>query len=192
MSNPEGWCHLFGRKHRFREVDAKPHLIGAHLDERERGATCAAMWERALDPFVKRARGQARARGRRSSSKYDGYSIREFLEELGWSEAAIELFGLVMNQESLMNTSFLELLREETGHFYRNMVHIDGGMDHLPRGFLPQLASRIRFGARMVAVDQYAARRVRALHDRRGPHASCTPTTRSSPCRSPCCATSRC
>jgi monoamine oxidase len=59
-----------------------------------------------------------------------------------------------MNQESLMNTSFLELLREETGQFYRNMVHIDGGMDHLPRGFLPQLASRIRFGARMVAVDQ--------------------------------------
>ena len=27
-------------------------------------------------------------------------------------------------------------------------------MDHLPRGFLPQLAGRIRFGARMIAVDQ--------------------------------------
>jgi monoamine oxidase len=35
MSNPEGWCHLFGRKHRFREVEAKPHLIGGHLDERD-------------------------------------------------------------------------------------------------------------------------------------------------------------
>ena len=57
MSNPEGWCHLFGRKHRFREVDADPHLIGAHLDERERGVTCAAMWERALDPFVKELAG---------------------------------------------------------------------------------------------------------------------------------------
>jgi monoamine oxidase len=34
------------------------------------------------------------------------------------------------------------------------MVRIDEGMDHLPRGFLPQLQSRIRFGARMVALDQ--------------------------------------
>lgn len=153
MSNSEGWCHLFGRKHRFREVDAKPHLIGAHLDERERGMTCGAMWERALDPFLKQLAGGEGAWAE-IVRKYDGYSIREFLEELGWSEAAIELFGLVMNQESLMNTSFLELLREETGRFYTNMVHVDGGMDHLPRGFLPQLSSRIRFGARMVALDQ--------------------------------------
>ena len=28
-------------------------------------------------------------------AQYDGYSTREFLEERGWSEAAIELFGLV-------------------------------------------------------------------------------------------------
>jgi monoamine oxidase len=111
------------------------------------------MWERALDPFVKELAGGEGA-WTAIVRKYDGYSIREFLEELGWSEAAIELFGLVMNQESLMNTSFLELLREETGRFYTNMVHIDGGMDYLPRGFLPQLGSRIRFGARMVAVDQ--------------------------------------
>ena len=153
MDNPEGWCHLFGRKHRFREVEAKPHLVGAHLAEPERGMTCAAMWERALDPFVKRLAAGEEA-WEEIVARYDGHSTREFLEELGWSEAAIELFGLVMNQESLMNSSFLELLREETGHFYTNMVRIEGGMDQLPQGFLPQLARHIRFGARMVAVDQ--------------------------------------
>ena len=61
-----------------------------------------------------------------------------------------------MNQESLMNTSFLELLREEVGRFYVDMVRIDGGMDRLPRAFLPQAADRIRFGARLIAVDQSA------------------------------------
>lgn len=53
-----------------------------------------------------------------------------------------------------MNSSFLELFREDGGNYYTNMVQIAGGADHLPHAFLPQLASRIRFGARMVAVDQ--------------------------------------
>jgi monoamine oxidase len=34
------------------------------------------------------------------------------------------------------------------------MVQIEGGMDNLPRAFLPQLRSRIRFGAEMVALEQ--------------------------------------
>ncbi len=154
MNNPEAWCHLFGRKHRFREVEGKPHLIGAHLPEAERGATCNAMWERALKPFVDRLAAAGDDAWPEIVGKFDDYSTREFLEEKGWSEAAIELFGLLMNQESLMNTSFLELLREEVGHFYTDMVRIEGGMDLLPRGFMRQLASRVRFGARMIALDQ--------------------------------------
>jgi monoamine oxidase len=34
------------------------------------------------------------------------------------------------------------------------MVTIEGGMDRLPRAFLPQVAAHIRFGARLVALDQ--------------------------------------
>ena len=112
------------------------------------------MWERALQPFIDKLAAAGDDGWPEIVGKFDDYSTREFLEENGWSEAAIELFGLLMNQESLMNTSFLELLREEVGHFYTDMVRIKGGMDHLPRGFLPQLAGRIRFGARMVALDQ--------------------------------------
>ncbi len=154
MNNPHGWCHLFGRKHRFREVDADPALIGGHLPEAERNATCTAMWERALRPFIDQLAAAGEDAWPEIVRAFDGYSTREFLEEKGWSEAAIELFGLLMNQESLMNMSFLELLREETGHFYTDMAHIQGGLDQLPQGFLPELGSRIRFGARVVALDQ--------------------------------------
>jgi monoamine oxidase len=154
MNNPEGYCHLFGRKHRFREVDAKPHLIGAHLAEHERGMTCGALWARAMQPFADRIGRLGEDGWGAVVAQYDTYSIREFLEEQGWSEAAIELFGLLMNQESLMNTSFLEMLREEVGRFYVDMVRIEGGMDLLPRAFLPVLRDRIRFGARLVALDQ--------------------------------------
>jgi monoamine oxidase len=64
------------------------------------------------------------------------------------------MFGLLADQEALMNASFLELFREEAGNYYTNMVEVVGGMDHLPRAFLPELHRHIRFGARMTAIDQ--------------------------------------
>ena len=64
------------------------------------------------------------------------------------------MFGLLFNQEALMNSSFLELLREELGSFYTDLVYLDGGTDTLPRAFLPELSSRIRFGTKVVAMDQ--------------------------------------
>ena len=77
---------------------------------------------------------------------------REYLEARGWSEAAIEMYGLLANQEAVMNSSFLEVFREDSGNFYTNMVEIEGGTDRLPHSFLPELAQNIRFGAKMIAV----------------------------------------
>ncbi|HEX9187480.1 MAG TPA: FAD-dependent oxidoreductase, partial [Vicinamibacteria bacterium] len=79
---------------------------------------------------------------------------REFLEHCRWSEGAIEAFGLLQFQEALMNSSFLELLREEVTRCYVDLVEIAGGMDRLPNAFLPELRSRVRFGAKMIALDQ--------------------------------------
>jgi monoamine oxidase len=154
MNNPQAWVHLFGRKHRSAEVDARPDLLGTHLPPGEREKTAGMLWEAALRPFADRLQALGDDVWPEIIAQYDGYSTREFLEEKGWSEAAIELFGLLMNQESLMNASFLELLREEVGHCYVDMVQVAGGMDQLPLGFLPALQDRLRFGARLVAVDQ--------------------------------------
>ena len=53
-----------------------------------------------------------------------------------------------------MNSGFLELLREEVGDYYRDLWRIVGGTDQLSNAFLPSLAGRIRFGARVTAIDQ--------------------------------------
>jgi monoamine oxidase len=53
-----------------------------------------------------------------------------------------------------MNSSFLELLREEVTRCYVDLAEIEGGMDRLPGAFVPGLRPRIRFGARMIALDQ--------------------------------------
>ncbi len=74
----------------------------------------------------------------------------------GWSEGAIEMYGLLANQEAVMNSSFLEVFREDSGNYYTNMLEIQGGTDRLPYSFLPELKQEIRFGAKMIAIDQSA------------------------------------
>jgi len=154
MHNPNAYCHLFGRKMRLKEFEERPELLGAELAEQDRGLTSGQRWQSLLQPFAQRIEQDADAGWSSIVAQYDGYSTREFLEERGWSESAIELFGLVWNQEALMNSCFLELLREEVGNYYTDMVRVDGGSDQLPNAYLPALRERIRFGARMTAIDQ--------------------------------------
>jgi len=152
MGNPNNYAYYGGVKRRMAEVEADPSLLPFELSENERGKTAAQLWETALKPVteqIERDGWEAVYAG------YDPYSVREFLEDVnGWSEGAIEMFGLLFNQESLMNSSFLELLREEVGGYYTDMVYLTEGTDSLPRAFLPGLRDRIHFGARMTAIDQ--------------------------------------
>jgi monoamine oxidase len=153
LQNPEAWCHLSGRKHRWREIDADPRLLAGEMTDEDRAITCSKRWEAAIRPLAEEIERGGSDAWAAIVARYDGYSTREFLEQQHWSEPVIELFGLLQNQEALMNSCFLELLREEVGRFYVDLLQIEGGMDLLPRAFLPALASRIRFGARMFAIE---------------------------------------
>jgi monoamine oxidase len=155
MGNPQAYYYFNGKRFRIADCEQDPTPLGFELAERERGLVAARLWEAALRPIAARLESGGEAAWLEIVSEHDKYSVREFLEEVsGWSEGAIEMFGLLFNQESLMNSSFLELLREEVGRYYTDMVQIDGGMDNLPRAFLPALQDRIRFGARLTAIDQ--------------------------------------
>ncbi len=153
-SNPRAYYYLHGQRRRIEEVDRDPDLLCDTLAEHERGRTFAQWWEEALEPIAALLKEQGESAWTEIVAQYDQYSTREFLERNRWSEGAIEVFGLLANQEALMNSSFLELLREELGCFYTDMVEIEGGMDRLPRAFLPELAPHIRFGAQVTALDQ--------------------------------------
>jgi monoamine oxidase len=154
MNNPKAFFYLHGQKHRIGEAEANPDVLGFDVAEHERGKTAAQLWEAALQPITQYLVEQGPSAWSDLVAWYDGYSTRKFLEEHHWSEGAIEMFGLLTNLEALMNSSFLEVLREEVGHCYVDLVQLDGGMDSLPRAFLPALQSRIRFGARVTALDQ--------------------------------------
>ena len=154
MGNRNAYFYINGCKWRVKDTDVDPDCLGFDIAEHERGKSVDDLWAEALRPFAKRLEEEGEGCWPEIAAEYDQYSTREFLETLNWSEGAIERFGLLANQEALMNSSFLELLREEVGNYYTNMVEIEGGMDNLPRAFLPSLKDHIRFGARMVAIDQ--------------------------------------
>ncbi len=128
--------------------------MGFEISEVEKGKLSGWYWEETIRPSGRKDRKEGEAGWEQIYAEYDQYSVREFLEFKGWSEGMIEMFGLLNNQEAMMNSSFLELFREDGGNYYTNMCQIVGGADHLPHAFLPELGPRIRYGAKMIAIDQ--------------------------------------
>lgn len=154
MDNPNAYYYIAGQKMRIADAHANPSLLGFEVHPHEQGFTAGQLWMKSLRPLLDLLERDGDAAWGEIVANYDHYSTREFLEANGWSEGAIEMFGLLMNQEAVLNSSFLELFREDSGNYFTNMIEISGGMDLLPRAFLPNLGTEIRYGAKMIALDQ--------------------------------------
>ncbi|MFZ5904245.1 MAG: flavin monoamine oxidase family protein [Chloroflexota bacterium] len=154
MGNPQAYVYVGGVKRRMAEVQARPDLMGFETSAKEKGKISGTFWEETIRPLVEKVEREGQAGWDQINAEYDQYSVREFLELKGWSEGMIEMFGLLNNQEAMMNSSFLELFREDGGNYYTNMCQIVGGSDNFPHAFLPALGPRIRYGAKMIALDQ--------------------------------------
>jgi monoamine oxidase len=154
MGSADTYAYVGGVKRRMAELQANPDLLGFETAAAEKGKLAGAYWEETIRPLVQLVEREGDAAWGRIYADFDQYSVREFLELKGWSEGMIEMFGLLNNQEAMMNSSFLELFREDGGSYYTDMCQIAGGGDHLPHAFLPALGARIRYGARMIAIDQ--------------------------------------
>ncbi len=154
MGNPQAYVCVGGIKRRLADVLNDPDCMGFEVSDIEKGKISGRYWEDTIRPLVEKIEQEGEAGWDEINAQYDQYSVREFLELHGWSEGMIEMFGLLNNQEAMMNSSFLELFREDGGNYYTNMCQVVGGLDQLPYAFLPELGKRIRFGAKMIAIDQ--------------------------------------
>ena len=194
MDNPNAYYYIGGRKIRIAEANCRSQPAWAlSIRGTRANRTAGQLWMEAIEPLLRNAaKRMAMPPGTRSSAKYDQYSTREFLEASGWSEGAIEMYGLLANQEAVMNSSFLEVFREDFGQ----LLHQHGGdrRRHRPAAAcLPAGTQRqnIRFGAKMIAIDQSPDDVTMSLPDGRRPDQSRRVTMPSSPCLSRCCGMSR-
>lgn len=154
MGNQNAFVLMEGKKMRVSEFRQDPNVLGFEVKDNERGKTASQLWEEALEPLTSRLDAEGEAAWDKIIAEYDQYSLEEFLQARGWSEGAMEMFGLFMGYESRMNQSFIDIVRPEVGQSFANLLYIEGGMDLFPRAFMPALQNRIRFGARMIAIDQ--------------------------------------
>ena len=154
MGNPNAWTYIHGHKVRMGEFSNELHATGFELAEEERMYAVIERWSRTLQPLFDRIKTGGADAWVSLANELDQFSLHEFLESRGWSQGAIELYVLFSGMEPFLNSAFMEILREEAGDWFSNVVYIAGGMDQLPRAFLPELMPHIRFGAKVTAIAQ--------------------------------------
>jgi monoamine oxidase len=131
-----------------------PSLVPFELAEHEQNRSWSELWDEATRDVRERYERDGTAGLDAIGQEYGGHSIQAFLRERGFSEGAIELYGLMSFREGNMSASVVEQLREIVGRAFEDMQEVAGGMDRLPNAFLRSLRSRVRFGAYVFAVDQ--------------------------------------
>jgi monoamine oxidase len=154
MGNPKTLVHIAGQRMTVAEADAAPDRLPFDLADHERGKTWTQLWNEATSEFRERYEKGGVESLDGLLREYDQYSIREFLTIRGFSEGALELYGVMSFREANMNAAVVEQLREIVGRAFEDMQEIAGGMDLLPRAFYRELREDVRFGAEVHAIEQ--------------------------------------
>jgi monoamine oxidase len=154
MGNPKTLVHLGGQRMTSEEADREPGRLPFDLAPHEQGRTWSQLWNDATKDFRAQYEQAGQAGLDDLLKQYDEYSIREFLEKAGFSEGALELYGVMSFRESNMNAAVVEQLREIVGRSFEDMQEIVGGLDNLPTAFYRAMPDRVRFGAEVHAIAQ--------------------------------------
>ena len=155
MGNPKTLVHIDGQRMTTAEADEAPEKLPFDLADHEKGKTWTQLWNEATQRVPRPVRaGWPESLDSLLLNSYDQYSIREFLVMRGFSEGAIELYGVMSFRESNMNAAVVEQLREIVGKSFEDMQEIAGGMDQLPRAFYENLKPYVRFGAEVTSIEQ--------------------------------------
>jgi monoamine oxidase len=154
MGNPKGLVYVGGKRMTAEQAGLTPDDLGFAVADHERGRSYGDLWDVATRDLRAMVDTEGEAGWERIRVQYDGYSIREFLESKGFSEGAIEMYGVMNFVESGINNSVMEEFREDFGKAFEDMQEIVGGSDNLPNAFYGEIPDRIRFGAEVHAIDQ--------------------------------------
>jgi monoamine oxidase len=156
MGNPKALVHVGGQRMTAADAEAEPTRLAFDLEPHERGRSFGRLWDVATADLRAMLAEDDDAGWERIVRDYDQYSLREFLESRGWSEGAIEMYGVMNFVESDLDNSVIEEFRESLGHAFEDMQEIVGGMDLLPAAFYAGLRDRVRFGAEVLGIGQDA------------------------------------
>jgi monoamine oxidase len=154
MGNPKGLVFVGGKRMTAEQAGLSPDELGFAVANHERGRSYEDLWNAATKDLRAWIEQDEVAGWDRIVKEYDGYTIREFLELKGFSEGAIEMYGVMNFVETGIHNAVVEEFREDFGKHFVDMQEIVGGTDSLPNAFYREIPDRIRFGAEVTAIDQ--------------------------------------
>jgi len=120
----------------------------------ERGKTSGRMWRDATAPVRAVLEREGPAGWATIHANYRNLTLREFLEQAGWSDQAIAAYALTTQREPRMAATAVDELHAVLGDATAETYEFTGGADQLPRAMSGRVADRIRFGARVTSIGQ--------------------------------------
>jgi monoamine oxidase len=158
---PEGYVFVNEQKVTVQAYRSNPDVLGYPVASYEKGKTADALLNELIYPIIEFIQADPANNWPKVLEKYDGYSVRGFLQQamtksgLPVSEGAIEMIGVLLDEEALMMTSFIESIRDQTDISPTNQYsEIIGGNDLLPQAFLPELHDVIQYRTRVRTLDR--------------------------------------
>lgn len=147
-------------KTRLNIFEQHPGILNFPLLPNERGKSAEELWNLAVDPIINFINKDPDRNWPLIEREFKNQSLGTFFNTYHYqygttfSEGAIDMIDVLLDYEAFMGMSFLEVLRETSGFRTNRFYEITGGMDLLPKAFLPQLKEDIRFHQRLTKIVQ--------------------------------------
>lgn len=152
--NPMDLLYVNGIKTRLHVFERTPGILKFPVRSNERGKSAEDLLLSVFQPFIDFVTQDPGRNWAILEEQYGKYSFGYMLNSY-FSEGAIDMIGVLLDLEAFMGMAFTEVLRElmiftAAGRYYE----ITGGMDRLPKAFLPQLKEDILLGQKMMEIVQ--------------------------------------
>ncbi|MBO9130721.1 flavin monoamine oxidase family protein [Bacillus sp. 165] len=139
---------------RLNVFEHNPSILHYPVAPHERGKTAEELLYSAIQPIIDFINQDPVRNWPLIETRFRNCSLGTFLNSY-FSDGANDMIGVLLDLEAYMGMSFIEALRElnlltSTMYFYE----ITGGMDRLPKAFLPQLQEDILFHQKMNRIIQ--------------------------------------
>lgn len=158
---PVDILYINGIKTRLNVFERYPDIFNFPVAPNEKGKGAEDLLNLAMQPIIDFIKKNPAKNWPLIEKEFQDYSFGTFLKYYHYqygttfSEGAVDMIGLLLDYEAYMGMSFLEVLRESASFKTNRFYEITGGMDLLPRAFLPQLHDIIRYRQRIMKIVQH-------------------------------------
>ncbi|WP_235822178.1 flavin monoamine oxidase family protein [Gottfriedia luciferensis] len=153
-STPRDIIYANGIKTTVNYYEKFPSILNYPVAATEQGISSEELLNLAMQPIIDFYNQDPTRNWFLIEKKYKNVSFADFLN-LHFTTGAIDMIGVLLDFEAFMGMSFIEVLKEQiTFTTAKKFYEITGGMDLLPKAFLPLLKDNILLNQKLLKIIQ--------------------------------------